>query len=89
LSIALEDAIFHPRHHAKLEPDRLAFSMCATGEKVTFAELEQRANQGAHLLRVAGVGIGDHIVILMENRREFLEICFAADRSITPPSAPI
>jgi len=48
---------------------------------VTFAELELRANQGAHLLRAAGVEVGDHIVILMENRREFLEICFAADRA--------
>lgn len=72
---------YQPRHHAARDPDRLAFAMCATGERVTFAELEARANQGAHLLRAAGIGVGDHIAILMENRREFLELCFAADRA--------
>ncbi|MBY8977955.1 acyl-CoA synthetase [Rhodobacteraceae bacterium NNCM2] len=55
--------------------------MCATGESISFGELEARANQGAHLLRSAGIGVGDHIAILMENRREFMEICFAADRA--------
>ena len=63
---------YQPRHHAARDPHRLAFRMCATGESVSFAELEARANQGAHLLRAAGIGIGDHIAILMENRREFL-----------------
>ncbi len=63
------------------EPGRLAFRMCSTGEAVTFAELEARANRGAHLLRRLGIGTRDHIAILMENRREFLEICFAADRT--------
>jgi len=71
---------YHTRHHAAADPDRLAFRICATGEEVSFATLEARANQGARLLREAGIGIGDHIAILMENRREFLEICFAADR---------
>ncbi len=72
---------YQPGYHAEHRPDALAFRMCATGESVTFAQLEARANQGAHLLRSAGIGVGDHIVILMENRREFLEICFAADRA--------
>jgi fatty-acyl-CoA synthase len=71
---------YQPRTFAG-EPERLAFRMCATGESVTFAQLEARANQGAHQLRQLGIGIGDHIAILMENRREFLEICFAADRA--------
>ncbi len=72
---------FHTRFHAQTKPDALAYRMCATGESVTFGELEQRANQGAHLFRAAGLRRGDHIVLLMENRREFLEICFAADRA--------
>ncbi|MCR9178266.1 MAG: acyl-CoA synthetase [Alphaproteobacteria bacterium] len=71
---------YQPRTFAG-EPGRLAFRMTASGEAVTFAELEARANQGAHLLRKLGVQIGDHIAVLMENRREFLEICFAADRA--------
>lgn len=55
--------------------------MSASGETVTFGQLEQRANQAAHVFRQLGLKRGDHIVILMENRREFLEICFAADRT--------
>lgn len=69
---------YQPRHH---DPCKPAFAICETGESVTFGELEARANQGAHLLRARGIGTGDHIAILLENRREFLEICFAADRS--------
>lgn len=72
---------FQPRHYAAETPDRLAFHVSATGESVTFAELEARANQGAQLMRSQGIEIGDHVAILMENRREFLEICFAADRA--------
>lgn len=69
---------YQPRHHA---PDKPAFVICETGEIVSFGQLEARANQGAHLMRAAGIGIGEHIAILMENSREFLEICFAADRA--------
>ncbi|QCO57721.1 acyl-CoA synthetase (plasmid) [Pseudorhodobacter turbinis] len=71
---------FHLRTHALKTPDKLAFRMCTTGEDTTFAQLEARANQGAHLLRSLGLKDGDHVVFLMENRREFLELCFAADR---------
>jgi long-chain acyl-CoA synthetase len=72
---------FHPRRHALERPDDIAFRISTTGETVTFGQLEARANQGAHLFRQHGLTRGDHIVILMENRREFLEICFAADRT--------
>jgi fatty-acyl-CoA synthase len=77
----LETHPYQPRTYARQDPDAIAYVMCATGEAVTFAQLERRANQGAHLLRGAGLLRGDHIAILMENRREFLEVCFAADRS--------
>ena len=76
-----DDRSFYPSHHAARTPDKVAITMCATGETVTFGELEARSNQGAHAFRSLGVGVGDHITVLMENRREFLEICFAADRS--------
>ena len=79
--MSTENSVYLPRELARLEPSRLAYKMSATGEEVTFYQLEERANQGAQLLRKAGIGIGDHILILMENRREFLEVCFAADRA--------
>jgi fatty-acyl-CoA synthase len=75
------ETTFHTRIHAARRPDALAFRMCATGESVTFAELEARANQGANVFRAAGLKRGDHIAILLENRREMLEVCFAADRA--------
>lgn len=73
-----EETQFQLRSYAA---DKLAFVMCGSGESVTFGELEERANQGAQLIRKQGIATGDHIAILMENRREFLEICFAADRA--------
>lgn len=77
----MADLVYHTRHWAGQDPDRLAFRICNTTEEVSFRRLEDRANQGAHLLRDLGLQRGCHIVILLENRREFLEICFAADRS--------
>lgn len=72
---------YQPRTYAAQNPSALAFRICATGESVTFCELESRANQGAQALRSLGLRTGDHIALVMENRREFLEICFAADRA--------
>jgi long-chain acyl-CoA synthetase len=69
---------YQPRAHPT---DKPAFIMAATGKTVSFGMLEDRANQGAHLLRAQGIKQGDHIAILMENRREMLEVCFAADRA--------
>ncbi len=73
--------MFYPSEYAKSSPRRIAYKMCHTGETVTFHELESRSNQGAHLLRTCGLATGDHIVILMENNRHFIEVCYSADRS--------
>jgi len=62
-------------------PDKTAFSIAETGDVVTFDQLERRTNQVAQLFRACGLRPGDHIVLLAENCRQFLEICFAADRA--------
>ncbi|MEM6439938.1 MAG: AMP-binding protein, partial [Pseudomonadota bacterium] len=77
----MTDPSVDTRAHAAAKPDAVAWAMSDTGEAVTFAQLETRANRGAHLLREAGLGVGDHFALLMENRRELLEVCFAADRA--------
>lgn len=69
---------YQPRAHP---PGKAAFIMAGNGETVTFGMLESRANQGVHVLRAQGITKGDHIAVLMENRREMLEVCFAADRA--------
>ena len=71
----------HPCHWAKSDPDRAAYIMAASGETVTFAELEARSNQTAHALREAGCKPGDTIAIFAENSPRYFEICWAAQRS--------
>ncbi len=71
----------HPSLHAQTTPDKVAYQMAMTGEAITYRELDQRSNQGAHLFRKLGLRNGDHIAILMENTLAFMEICWAAQRS--------
>ena len=58
-----------------------AFIMAATGETVTYAELESRANRLAHLLRANGLVRLDHYAIFMENNNRYLEACGAGERA--------
>ena len=71
----------HPVHHAAANPDKPAIIMAGSGNSVTYAELESRSNQVAHLLRSHGLKRGDVIAILMENCLDFLPICWGAQRS--------
>jgi long-chain acyl-CoA synthetase len=71
----------HPAVIAKKLPDKPAIIMAASGETLTFGELDQRTNQGAQLFRKLGLKAGDGIAIFMENNLRFLEICWAAQRA--------
>jgi long-chain acyl-CoA synthetase len=71
----------HPAVHARTQPDRAAYVMAATGEEVTYGELDERSNQGAQLFRSLGLNTGDVIAILMDNNARFFEIAWAAQRS--------
>ncbi len=55
--------------------------MAGSGETVTYAELEDRSNQGAHLFRAMGLEAGDAIAIFLENHPRYFEILWAAQRS--------
>src|SRR5215212_585700 len=48
------------------------------GRKVTYAELNARVNRLTHGLRALGVGAGDVVGILLENRLEHLEAIYAS-----------
>ncbi|KIZ45864.1 MULTISPECIES: AMP-binding protein [Rhodopseudomonas] len=67
--------------HAKTRPDQPAFIMASSGETVTYAQLEARANRLAHLLRQAGLKRLDHYSIFMENNNRYLEACGAGERA--------
>src|SRR6201989_1763867 len=67
--------------HAKLRPLQPAFIMAATGETVTYRELDARSNRLAHLLRAHGLNRLDHYSIFMENNNRYLEACAAGERA--------
>src|SRR5260221_5697879 len=71
----------HPSIHASPEPDKPAYVMAASGETVTYGELDARSNQGAHLFRSLGIGPGDPIAIFMDNSPRYYEVLWAAQRS--------
>jgi long-chain acyl-CoA synthetase len=71
----------HPSIFAASHPDRLAYVVVPNGEQVTYAQLEARSNQAAHLLRSLGLKRGDVIAILLENNSRYYELAWAADRS--------
>jgi long-chain acyl-CoA synthetase len=71
----------YPGHHATAHPDRAAFIMASTGETVSYAELEARANRLARLLRAHGLQRLDHFSIFMENNNRYLEACAAGERA--------
>jgi long-chain acyl-CoA synthetase len=71
----------HPTIHAKTHPDRAAYIMATSGETVTYRELDERSNQGAHLFRSLGLKPNDVIAILMDNSPRYFEVAWAAQRS--------
>lgn len=71
----------HPGIHAQRHPEKPAYIMADSGETVTYQQLNDASNQGAHLFRELGLNPGDGIAILMENHPRFLQICWAAQRA--------
>jgi long-chain acyl-CoA synthetase len=68
-----------PSWHAEQQPDAPAIIVGA--QTATYAELEDRSSRLARALRSEGLREGDHIAILMENNRPYLEVAWAAQRS--------
>ena len=71
----------HPSIHAQTHPDKAAFIMAGTGETVTYRQLDERSNQGAHLFRSLGLKPGDSIACFIDNHPRYFEIIWAAQRS--------
>src|SRR5687767_8739493 len=63
---------------ARRFPERIAV---VDGERqVSYARLDDRARRLASLLAARGVGRGDRVAVLAENRLEILELLLAAAR---------
>ena len=52
-------------------PDQMA--MVSGSRRLTFSDLESRANRLAHVLTAAGVGVGDRIGLQLTNGTEYIE----------------
>src|SRR6478752_10617907 len=73
--------VMHPSIHAKTHPDKAAYIMAATGETVTYRQLDEQSNRIAQLFRSLGLKPRDHIAIFLENNPRYFEICWGAQRS--------
>jgi long-chain acyl-CoA synthetase len=71
----------YPATFAKSAPERPAVIMAATGETVTYAQLDARSNQLAHLLRERGLGPAAVLAVCMENNSSYHVAQWAARRS--------
>jgi long-chain acyl-CoA synthetase len=70
----------HVKTHALNSPEKPACVDADTGRVPSYGSLEERANQGARLLRSLGLGRGDVIATLLLNSFEVFEIAWAAQR---------
>src|SRR5213079_1380599 len=64
------------RRRARHRPEKTAYVIGS--ERVTYRRLDAMANRLAHALRALGVGRGDRVATLAENRVEYPAIYFAA-----------
>ena len=71
----------YPGTHADTDPERAAVVMGASGEVITYGQLDERSTRMARLLRAAGLQRGDHIALFMENQPKFFDVVWAALRS--------
>ena len=65
------------RRRAWISPNNQAMVDLASGECLTYPDLNARVNQTAHMLSSLGLKAGDHIALLAFNSNEFVEIFFA------------
>jgi long-chain acyl-CoA synthetase len=68
---------------ADVPPGKPAVIMADGSGQVTYGELEARSRQVARLLARLGLGVGDHVAIMLANRPEYFEIAWGAQRAGT------
>src|SRR5258708_16320135 len=63
---------------ARVTPGRTALVSVETGERLTYAQLDARAERAAQTLTALGIGEGDRFGLLAYNCVGFLELFFGA-----------
>ncbi|WP_018179383.1 acyl-CoA synthetase [Jongsikchunia kroppenstedtii] len=70
-----------PGTFAATTPDKPAVIRPATGESITYAQLDERSTRAAHYLRGLGLVPGDHLAVVATNDIKVLEVYWGALRS--------
>src|SRR5205809_515792 len=70
--------VYYPGEWAGSTPHEAAVIMAGSGERTIFAELDQVALRLSRTPRELGLAVGDHVVLCLENRLEFLHYAWAA-----------
>jgi long-chain acyl-CoA synthetase len=77
----------YPPAVADRYPDRVAYIMAGSGQTLTYSQLDRASNRLAHLFRQHGMGVGDTVALVLENRIEWPVVVAAGMRSglyVTP-----
>lgn len=78
---AADGAVDWLARRAVLSPDRIALIDAHTGEEVTYAEWNRRANRLANGFHRMGLRKGDRVAILATNCLEYLDTLFACQKT--------
>ena len=73
--------LVHIGTHAVRTPEKPAAVLSATGETMTYAELDARSRALASVLAGRGLGVGGRLAILLENSLPYFVAAWAAQRS--------
>ncbi len=71
----------YPGTWAQSTPDKPALVMAESGERLSYRELDEQSLRLAHVLADAGLGHGDVVALISDNRPEALVAYWAALRS--------
>ena len=71
----------HPAGWARTQPGKIAYRMAASGETLSYAQLDAASNRAAQGFRALGVGPGEHVALLFENSLDFVVLTWAAQRA--------
>jgi long-chain acyl-CoA synthetase len=77
---AFDPAGEHVGAHALATPDRAALVMYPSGPTRSYAEIDAASLRCARVLRSRGLGVGDHVAVLLDNQPEFYDVVWAAQR---------
>jgi acyl-CoA synthetase (AMP-forming)/AMP-acid ligase II len=70
----------HVAAHAAATPAKAAAVMHPSGAVRTYRELDDASRRVALALQARGLGVGDHVAVLLENQLEFFDVVWGAQR---------